>query len=322
MMNDRQSTNQPAPDRSDMRRVYEVARLYYTEHATQAEIARHLAVSRPTVSRLLAEAREKGVVRISVHHPSEHETEELAEQLRQALGLRAVLLAPGDQGRHIAAALTPLVHTVLGDMDLEPNDALLVSSGRTIYEISHQPLPRLTGVVIAPTVGGQSEPEAWYQTNEITQATAQNTGGSPRFLFAQALPSPGVARALRADPGYQQIRALWDRARGAIVGIGAPPASRRSISLSVPAADRTLLAAVGDVCLNFYDKQGRLLEFPGSDRMIRLPHTRLRAIPHVLGVAVGAEKAWSIIGGARAAVFNRLVSDEITARAVLRALER
>src|SRR5512136_2473620 len=42
------------------------ARLYYVDGMGQAEVARFVKVSQPKVSRLLALARERGIVRISV----------------------------------------------------------------------------------------------------------------------------------------------------------------------------------------------------------------------------------------------------------------
>lgn len=46
-----------------------VARRYYLEGQKQSDIARELGVSRPLVSRMLSEARELGIVEITVHEP-------------------------------------------------------------------------------------------------------------------------------------------------------------------------------------------------------------------------------------------------------------
>jgi DNA-binding transcriptional regulator LsrR (DeoR family) len=43
----------------------------------------------------------------------------------------------------------------------------------------------------------------------------------------------------------------------------------------------------------------------------------LRTIPHTVGVAVGIEKAASIVGAARAGYYRKLVTDSRTARSVL-----
>lgn len=78
-------------------------------------------------------------------------------------------------------ALAPVPSTALTQVGLR-GDVLLVAHGRTVYEAAQTELPRLPGVLVVPTVGGQEKPEARYQTNEITQQVAAKVGGSPVFL--------------------------------------------------------------------------------------------------------------------------------------------
>ena len=46
-----------------------VAQLYYQQNLNQSEISKIIGLSRPTVSRMLEEAREVGIVEIIVHDP-------------------------------------------------------------------------------------------------------------------------------------------------------------------------------------------------------------------------------------------------------------
>lgn len=46
-----------------------VAKRYYLDDQKQSDIAQELGVSRPLVSRMLSEARELGIVEITVHEP-------------------------------------------------------------------------------------------------------------------------------------------------------------------------------------------------------------------------------------------------------------
>ena len=50
-------------------RLAYVARRYYLEDQKQSDIARELGVSRPLISRMLSDARELGVVEITIHEP-------------------------------------------------------------------------------------------------------------------------------------------------------------------------------------------------------------------------------------------------------------
>jgi DNA-binding transcriptional regulator LsrR (DeoR family) len=168
-------------------------------------------------------------------------------------------------------------------------------------------------VLVAPTVGGNLEPEPWYQTNEITRQFASRVGGHPEFLHAPALPGPALHASLVHDPAITRVFDLWDRARCAVLGVGAPLTSGRSIPAFVPVGTGSLRDAVGDICSRFYDRDGEPVEFPGSDRLIATTFDRLRAIPVTIAVAHGREKVVSIRAGARARLFDRLVTDVSTA---------
>jgi DNA-binding transcriptional regulator LsrR (DeoR family) len=305
--------------------LYAAAKLYYTEEATQAEVAAQLGTSRATVSRLLAEAKRQGIVRIEVVPPAAAASPDIADRLTRALGLNSVFLSlklpnPGP-GRGIVdvmgGALAPAVGHALAAANLLAGDVLLVSSGRTVYEVAQFDLTELTGVLVAPTVGGNDQPEDWYQTNEITRLIANRVGGRANYLFAPALPGPDLYPSLLNDPSIQRVLHLWPQARCALMGVGAPPLMRSDIPQFVPTGSSSLRAAVGDVCSRFYDRDGNPVEFDGSDRLIALELEALRHIPVTIAVAVGKDKVDSIIAGARGGYFNQLVTDPATATAIL-----
>ena len=58
-----------AADPGGLMRAYEAASMYYVQGETMEVIAHHLGVSRSTVSRLLARARQEGIVRVSLVQP-------------------------------------------------------------------------------------------------------------------------------------------------------------------------------------------------------------------------------------------------------------
>ncbi len=309
--------------------LYAAAKLYYSEDATQADVANQLSTSRATVSRLLAEAKRRGIVRIEVVPPEEVASGDIAARLTRALSLTTVYLShplpnPGP-GRTLldvmGGALAPAVGRALSAAGLLPGDVLLVSSGRTVYEVVQYELVPLPGVLVAPTVGGNDQPEEWYQTNEITRLVANRVGGRPNYLFAPALPGPDLYQSLINDPSIQRVLHLWPRARCALMGVGAPPLMRSDIPQFVPTGSDSLRASVGDVCSRFYDRAGDAIDFEGSDRLIAVELEALRHIPVTIAVAVGKEKIDSIVAGARGGYFNQLVTDPATAAAILDSIE-
>lgn len=297
--------------------MYSAATLYYLEDIGQAEIAKRMGTSRATVSRVLSEARRQGVVRIDVVAPSATDHDALGTQVAASLGLDEVYIVPGSPGRLIGSTLAGGVSTALNTVDFDPGDVLLVSSGRTVYEVAQAELPRLPGVVIAPMIGGHDEPEAWYQPNEIARQFAKKVDGYPTFLYAPALPGAELHKTLLKEPSIQRVLDLWRSARCAVVGIGAPPLTRQSIPKFIPTDAMSLREAVGDVCSRFYDRDGAIVPFPGSDCLMSTGLDLLANIPVTIGVAVGADKLLSIAVGARAGYFNRLVTDAATGAALL-----
>lgn len=310
------------PGLEELERLYRAAQMYYEQGATQAQVAEQLQVSRPSISRMLGEARRLGIVEIRVHRPSAVGSDDLRRSLRDGLGLHEVHLAPGDQSGRLGPGLGPVVRQALAETPLSAGDVLLISSGETTYALAQQRLGDFSGVVVAPTVGGQAEPDAWHQTNEVVRAFTVTSGGYPHYLFAPSMPSAALLDALQDDPGYRQIVEDWRSAKVALVGVGAPASTRASISRAVPRDHPSLARSVGDVCLAFYDEAGVEVTFPGSERMVRIPADTLKAVPTRIAAAAGMQKVPSIIAAARAGWFNILVTDEVTARGIDRALQR
>lgn len=297
--------------------MHAAATLYYLKDETQADVARALGVSRATVSRLLAEARRLGIVRIEVLDQVESPPASLGPDLAAALGLAAVHIAPPGHEAVLRTSLATQVGVALSSAGLERDDVLLVSSGRTVWQVGLEALPQFPGTIVTPMVGGQHEPEAWYQTNEITRMIAQKVGGHPMFLYAPAQPGPEVYDLLLQDPGTRRVLELWSRAKCALVGVGAPPHTRASMPNFVPRGADWLRTSAGDICTRFFDSEGAQLGYPGSERLIATTYETLREIPHSIAVAVGQTKIPSIIAGAKASWFNTLVTDTPTASALL-----
>src|SRR5690606_29179848 len=236
----------------DLQLLHRAASAYYVDGVRQAEVAERLGVSRPTVSKLLAEARRIGMVRFEVLEPPTADLPDLAARLQDVLGVRSVRIAPGNQVQRDYRGIGDLLGEELRSLDLQRGEVLLISSGKTTYAVSGMPgLPELPGVVIAPTVGGQQETDPSFQTNEIVRRFADRTRAEPKFMFAPASPSEQLWESLQADPSFREITDLWARARAVVVGIGEPYQGRAALTSVVPRDEPALVPAVGDINLHF-----------------------------------------------------------------------
>jgi DNA-binding transcriptional regulator LsrR (DeoR family) len=291
--------------------------MYYEQNRSQQAIARRLGVSRSTVSRFLGRAKELGVVRIQVEPPNQDP--EIARQLADQLGLRAVHIAQGRaQDSEPGPILAEPLATALEETRLSPGDVALASWGRAVASAIRHLRSSDTGAIVAPATGGYASDELWLQPNEIVRLLALALNGHPRFLNAPAVVSPGLAQALQVDAHTRSVVALWDRAKVALVAVGAwPKPDPGYTAAGFPVDDPALNDAVGDIAGIPFTAEGDLVAWPPHRQLLGVTAEQLRRIPYVIGLAGGVPAARAAVGAARAGLITVLVTDAPTARAIV-----
>ena len=66
----------------------------------------------------------------------------------------------------------------------------------------------------------------------------------------------------------------------------------------------------------FFAEDGTLIHYADEPQLLAISTDQLRRIPHVIGIAVGIDKAKAVVGAARAGLISTLVTDTVTARAI------
>ena len=285
--------------------MHTAARLHYLDGLSQLEVSRRMEVSTATVSRLLGLARDEGIVRIQVVDLDDADV--LGEKLAAALALKAVRVIDGAR----AAALSAEVGALLLGAGLAPGAVLTIGWGRTVQSVIAAGLPRVPGLVVVPATGGMNETASHFQINEFVRKAAAQLGAEARFLHAPSIVSAELRAVLTRDPDTAPILAAWGRADAASVGIGLHHPG------TAPAAE----AAVGDVVRHYVDASGRDITWPGQADLMAISRAELQRIPLSIGLAMGRDKAASIIGAARSGMINTLVTDTRAATAMLELLD-
>jgi deoxyribonucleoside regulator len=302
----------------------QVASMYYEDDLTQDEIARRIDQSRSTVSRMLQEARETGVVEIIVHYPWKT-VPELEAGLTAQFGLHyaSVLLGRskpyGEILRGLGVLAARYVETILAE-----HIVLGISWGVAVYNTVRALRPgRRLPITAVQMVGAVGEGDPLTDGPDLARLLADVCGGEYRYLHAPLLVEDVHARdVLLQEPRIRETLALARRADVALVGIGAPTPQVYSL-LRAGYLDRAKLAqlrsqgVVGDVCARHYDAQGRELDIDLNRRVVGIKLQDLHAIEQVIGVAGGEAKASAILGALRGGHVNVLVTDDATARKVL-----
>lgn len=310
------------PDHHEL--LAQVAYLYFDKGQDQSAIARKLRVSRSSVSRLLTQARNEGVVEIRIHFPLTL-ARERADELREQFGLRdaRVLQASARQVLDAKGNLARLAARYLHEA-IAPGDTIALSRGSTVQATIEQftPTPRRETRVVQ-LVGMLRVDGAEDDDANLTRELAQKLGGDYFNLTAPLfVENPETRRALLHESSIRNVLNLARHAQLALVGIGALDRQNSAIVRQklLPPAQLQILRqghVVGEICSQYFDAHGEIVSTELSERTMALGLDALREIPRVIGVAVGRHKAKAILAALRGKYINTLITDAETAALVL-----
>lgn len=303
-----------------------VARLYYQQGLRQTEIMERLSIHQSTVSRLLQRAEREGIVRITLSIPSGAHPD-LEEALQTEFGLQeAIVVDSIDDEEQIISDLGAAAAFYL-ETTLKPSDVIGISSWSAallrMVEAMH-PIQRSQGARVVQILGGVGNPGAEAHATQLTQRLANLISGT-----ATLLPAPGVVGSpktrgiLMRDPYVKDAIALLESVTIALVGIGAiEPSKMLAASGNVfSSAELKHLGeqgAVGDICLRFFNAEGKPVSTPLNKRIISIELDQLRKVKRVVGIAGGRRKTAAIRGALHGHLVNVLITDAMTAERLVR----
>ena len=297
--------------------------MYYRSRLDQEEIARRMGVSRSTVSRMLSEALETGVVEIRIRRALPL-ADGLQRDLVREFALRdALVLDTSGRGEDALARVGRLAARYL-DTTLGEGDVLAISWGTGVRAVADGLEPKVPrNVDVIQMLGGAGSRDPDVDGTELARRLADLLGGRCRYLNAPlVVDDEGVAAALLRQRSVRETLAAASHADVAVVGIGALVPKVSSLLRAGHLTRRGITeirrsGAVGDVCGHLFSVYGQLVDAELARRIITIDLAGLRQIPRVVGVAVSTEKAEAIHGALRSRLVNVLATDDTTARAVL-----
>ena len=295
-----------------------VARRYYLENQRQSDIARELGVSRPMVSRMLAEARELGVVEITVHDP-ETRIATLLERLRLSTSIRGgVLVEDGADEDATNQLLSQGAVELLRQLDtrrLGVGWGYLI--GQLVTWLEQHPQPHSAITDICPLVGNASIPARNYQSNENVRLMAQQLGAVPHFLYLPALPESLEERQLLCSTEiYRQICQQWEQIDTALVNIGDYPSSPDFASLVRYGSLLQDQRACGRMLIYYFNEAGTVIQ-SDQDFAIQIPIELLKRCPRIIGVCSANTSAKALRGALHSGIFTHLAARAELVRALL-----
>ncbi|WP_440710663.1 sugar-binding transcriptional regulator [Herbiconiux sp. YIM B11900] len=300
------------------------AELYYESDKTQGEIATLLRITRWKVGRLIAQAREQGIVRIEIVHPRARRLP-LERSLKETFGLHDAVVVPGLgqvdseelRGRVAVAAAEYLA-------SLRPVPRTLgISWGRTLHDVAMAAKQGwATDVRVVQINGGVSLSRRASTASSTALMLAQKGGGS-----ATMLPSPAILervetkRAIEADRTVAGVLDLARNASAYLFSAGKVDSSSVLVESGYISTselhDLRRKGAVGDVLGRFVDANGYPVDPDLDARTVGIRLEELRSAKSAIAVISGEQKhdiCRIVVTGGLCSV---LVTDELTAEHLL-----
>jgi len=304
--------------------LVEAAKLYYEHQLNQLEISKKLKVSRPTVSRLLSQARNTGIVRIDIIDPSEIGTQ-LESALIKKYKLKKVVVVPNDtDDTIIIKKRLGKAAVILVDQLISEGTILGISWGTTMQQVARQIRSRrIKDMVVVQLNGGISRAELDTHASEIAKTIGESYKAIPYLMPLPAVvDSANLKKAILSDKNIFRTLELGRKAEIAMFTIGSFGYNSVLVNADYfePAEVDELLkfGAVGDICSRIIKEDGTICSKDLNNRTIGIELDELKKKQYSIAVVGGKEKFTAIQAGLNGKWFNSLITDEWTATELLR----
>ncbi len=302
----------------------EIAVAYYQDGSTQEEISKKFGVSRAKIGRLLKQARDEGIVEITVkYHPVF--SAKIEQRLIEQFGVKRALIAldqlDEDAQRSQVAGLVSnyLAQTLKSGM------VVTVGQGRNVSAVA-----QYTGV-ISPRdckfvcgIGGIHPRGGLFNADHICRQLAKKYGGTSETLYAPAYAETKAQKlAFMQNSTVKQTLDLARKADVAIVGIGDMSENSYMVDLGWFTADEVVQSrlqqgVVGDFAgYDFFDIEGEAANTVMSDRVIGLGIEEFRPIAEVIAIAAENSKPMALLGALRNGAVDVIATSVSNALTVL-----
>jgi deoxyribonucleoside regulator len=306
------------PDLRGVELLTEVATQFYLRGRTQVEIARDLGLDPSTVSRHLRRAREEGIVRVEIR-PPRRQNVDLARAIADRYGVSRIVVATSD-GSELAAVAADYIGGLL-----RSGMRVGIGWGQTLSSVVQFMTPgEATDLTLGQLAGGLVESTPGIQGHELVRQLATLYPESRvQYLHAPSVvDSPAIRDAIMSDSSVEAALAVAASCELALVGIGSMEEGATMMRAGqLGARERQRLiedGAVGSMNTRFYDAHGQPVTRL-DDRTIAISWNELKAIPLVVAVAGGRNKAPAIRAALRTGCVQVLVTDEAAATMLVEA---
>lgn len=294
--------------------------MYYVSGRNQRDIAQELGLSRPVVQRLIATAKDEGIVSVRLHHPISR-CLDYAELLKKKYQLVECNIVPTTNPEetldNVAFGCFQLISKYIKDQQAQ---IIGIGSGLTLkkainridFESSNN---QCVALISAMGINGQCN---YYDDVPLILAgkIRANYFQLPVPRYATSSDELAIWKNMRV---FKQVAKVTDKANVMFVGIGSlmktSPIIKDGFISSDKGKELNQQGAVGEILGRFINAQGEIVACQ-INQLITSYDIRNNQCPRI-GAACSEDKRAAILASLIGGWINGLVTDEATARWLL-----
>ena len=303
----------------------QIAVWYYEDEKSQDEIGELIGKSRSTISRMLNECKELGLIEVKVKYPPKRNYD-LEQELNRCFGLKDSWIAnsrnmlTNDMKLKMVSQLSAKCLISY----LFPGVKVGIGWSRTLFRtFKAMPEHTVKNSMVVQMSGSAYINEPNMDGADLTRTLSMKLGAQHYYFPAPLVVSdPDMKNRLMEERSIKEAMEKANDVDIAIVGIGNINTSRSSL-INGEAIDELTLKEVrkhkpaGDILACQIGNNGEILEVSLNERIIGVHINTLKDIPTVIAVSSGSEKVEAVHAAIKGGWVNVLVSDDETIEAVL-----
>jgi deoxyribonucleoside regulator len=303
--------------------IYQIAKLYYVDKFSQKKLSGIYNLSTATISRFINEAENLGIVNIKVRDiVGKNKIIEGEIESKYNLKMVYVTAVPYDDTDLIRKIIGKSAASLISKL-LKNNLKIGIAWGQSIYEMVRFLEPKyFKNIKVIDLIGNVGK--LYYDISASSLATefAKKINAENYFMNSLAIVKNKETKDLIIkEDEIKDVLEMTKNLDMAIISIGIPDMGSRIIASLQQGKDIINEAkerkAVGDICLRFFDSNGKKVKTNFDDRIIGIDLDDYKKIKTKICISGGLNKFEAIRSALKNNLVDILITDNLVAKKLL-----
>jgi len=300
-----------------------IAQMYYEEGKNQQEISERMGINRSAISRILAEARIRGIVDIRIKYPW------------RAVNLEQKMLDtfPHLKKVYVAACIDSTYETMLKTLglfsakyfekEIQPGMIVGLAWGKAIYEMIKNIPGEALDIELVQITGASGHEGLIKDGSLLSRLLSDKLQCRCQYLHVPFIvENQMLSEAMKKEKVINYTLQYARKSNFTFTGLGSTKEGLYTLKETDYITDEEWVeikktGAVGDYLGVHYNINGKILDISINKRIIGNNPEDLIDVENRVAIAGDQRKAESIIGALNGNFFNILITDNYTAQRVL-----